>query len=68
MIRAVVEATRAMLKIEFIKTTGIISELLVVYFEEHAVDVIEYEHVNSSESLAVGSEVGTLLRLTISKL
>ena len=76
MTRAVVEETRAVLETELIKTIGIISELLVVNFEEHALDVIEYGQVNSSESLTsytaysfihtqliVGSEMGTLLRL-----
>ena len=42
MTQAVVEETRTMLKTKFIKTIGIISELLIVYFEEHAVDGIEY--------------------------
>ena len=77
MIRAVVEETRAMSKTELIKTIGIISELLIVYFEEHVVDVIEYEEATSSESLTsyaaydfihekllVGSKMGTLLGLT----
>ena len=41
MTRAVVEETRTMLKTEFIKTIGLISELLIVYFEEHVIDVIE---------------------------
>ena len=76
MTRAVVEETREMLKTEFFKTVGIISELLVVNFEEHAVDVIEYGRINSSESLASyaayifiqdhlgDSEMGVLLGLT----
>ena len=76
MTRAVVEETREMLKTEFFKTVGIISELLVVNFEEHAVDIIEYGRVNSSESLAPyaayifiqdhlgDSEMGVLLGLT----
>ena len=52
MIRAVVEATRAMLKIEFIKTTGIISEHLVLFFEEHKVDIIEHKQAACPEYLA----------------
>ena len=42
MTRAVVEETREILKTEFFKTMGVISELLVVNFEEHMVDIIEY--------------------------
>ena len=35
-----------------IKTIVIILELLIVYFEEHVVDIIEYKEATSSESLA----------------
>ena len=65
------------MKTKFIKTIGIISELLIFSFEEHAVDVIKYEGATSSESLTsfaaytfipkqllVGSKRGTLLGLT----
>ena len=41
MIRAVVEEMRAMSKTEITKTIEMISELLIVYFEEHIIDVIE---------------------------
>ena len=77
MTRAVVKETRAMLKTDFVKTIGIISELLIVCFEEHTVDVIEYKEATSSEFLAsyaaynfiheqllVGSKMGILLGLT----
>ena len=39
-----------MLKIEFSKIIGIISELLVINFEEHTVDEVQYKVVNSLTS------------------
>ena len=52
MTQGMVENTRAMLKTELFQTIRIISELLVINFEEHAVDDIEFGQVNSLESLA----------------
>ena len=48
MTRVVGEETREIFNTGFFKTLGVILELLVVNFEEHAVDIIESGQVNSS--------------------
>ena len=52
MTQVMVEETREMSETKIFKTIGTLSELLVVNFEEHAADNIEYGQVNCLESLA----------------
>ena len=50
--QAVVEKNQRDIGDQFFKKIGILSELLILNFEEHTVDIVEYGQVNISEILS----------------